>query len=783
MSNRNVFSRFSFTVMATLLVAVSPVLYADVENRPDADDGWSQWTSLGQGYVARRKEPPKVKQLEAEAKKLARPENRLKTTAAKSNASVIEKTGKAGQSPLALWLRTGAEGLYRVSMDDLAAALEKSAKILRHKAMKGKFSLTNAGQPVPWYFDADEDELLFVGEAYDNFYTDENVYKFTDNGAQAMLMAVSEAAPIIGFGYEWPFREMLKFEEEPDYSFITWVVADQPAADYWFWERLFGVYKDLIDVELKAPDPAATGTAQIRVRLRGASNLYPGDDHHVYAELNGEPIGQAVNWDGFNEVILVADFDQSLLKPDGKNTLLLHSDYSLRTNSVQWLDDIELSYERAPIADNGSLWLHNTAAGVQTVTGFTDKNILVIESPVGTPVLRNDALIETDWNGGWTVTFETSADVDYLVAEREALQTPALVLAPRPRLKELNNRADYLVVAPREFEGTAKALATYRNRRFKYVNIVWLDEIYAEFSAGKVDPTAITRFMDWTKNWRTSPSYVTLIGKGTIDQKDRMGYGDSFLPVAMTSSPWGLAVSDQRLLAGDDEASFAIGRLPITTDIEGLAYIDKLINYESSIPGMERYEAVLFADNPDVAGDFHANSEALSQRLLDTNGFDRVTALYHPGDAVRDSMIDSATWETGYVSYDGHGSAAQVGDDLEKFISSADAALLGNYTYPLFTALTCASGDYSLPGVRSLAGALVLNPSGGAIASFAPTGLSLDADAQILGTAFVDSLFAGETTIGSAVRDAKERTAIHISTFMPPLYSVVGEPAIYARED
>ena len=49
-----------------------------------------------------------------------------------------------------------------------------------------------------------------------------------------------------------------------------------------------------------------------------------------------------------------------------------------------------------------------------------------------------------------------------------------------------------------------------------------------------------------------------------------------------------------------------------------------------------------------------------------------------------------------------------------------------NSVYPVFTALTCAAGDDTQPGVRSLASSLVINPGGGSIVSVAPTGLSLD---------------------------------------------------------
>ena len=76
---------------------------------------------------------------------------------------------------------------------------------------------------------------------------------------------------------------------------------------------------------------------------------------------------------------------------------------------------------------------------------------------------------------------------------------------------------------------------------------------------------------------------------------------------------------------------------------------------------------------------------------------------------------------------------------------------------------------------------LVLNPAGGAMSALAPTGLSLDDDAQVLGNAFVDSLFNG-STIGNAIMSTKRQTQGEISDFMPRIYSVVGEPVVYARK-
>ena len=272
-----------------------------------------------------------------------------------------------------------------------------------------------------------------------------------------------------------------------------------------------------------------------------------------------------------------------------------------------------------------------------------------------------------------------------------------------------------------------------------------------------------------------------LAGKGSIDFKDAMGFGDNFLPVVMAANPWALAESDARLLGDAGGAGgLSIGRLPIINDAEGIAYVDKLIAHAGQLGNEAAYRAVLAADNPDKAGDFHRGADTLAEQLYGL-GTDAVTKLYHPSQAVRTNLIASNTWETGLVTYSGHGSPAQIGNYRERFLTAADAAGLSNTHYPVFAALTCAAGSDAQPGTRSLAVTLVLNAQGGAIGALAPSGLSLDAQAHIMGEAFGERLYGDGASVGDALAEAKLDTAGAIDDFMAPIYSVIGDPMTAAR--
>ncbi len=90
-----------------------------------------------------------------------------------------------------MWLRTDAAGLYGVAVADLAAGLGKNPRNIRRKAKRGRLSLTDDDQPVPWYFDNAADRILFVAEAYDTFYTGENAYRFSLGKKMAQRMDVA----------------------------------------------------------------------------------------------------------------------------------------------------------------------------------------------------------------------------------------------------------------------------------------------------------------------------------------------------------------------------------------------------------------------------------------------------------------------------------------------------------------------------------------------------------------------------------------------------------------
>ncbi len=219
----------------------------------------------------------------------AHPSGAAPATQSRAQADTFNKAS----SELSLWLYTGMPGMYSVGLDEVAAETGISAKALQAAAKSRRLGLTNAGRDVPYYYDSTYQRLLFAGEAYTTFYTDENAYRLvTSQKPHPRLISATNVRPTeLPPGQHQPFREVLQFVEETDLMYFTWLYPGDPDARYWFWDYLYGSFRPQIQIPLHVPNPAAAALPFAGEELHGFTNLYPDDEHRVYAALNGVPVG------------------------------------------------------------------------------------------------------------------------------------------------------------------------------------------------------------------------------------------------------------------------------------------------------------------------------------------------------------------------------------------------------------------------------------------------------------------------------------------------------------
>jgi hypothetical protein len=210
--------------------------------------------------------------------------------------------------------------------------------------------------------------------------------------------------------------------------------------------------------------------------------------------------------------------------------------------------------------------------------------------------------------------------------------------------------------------------------------------------------------------------------------------------------------------------------------------VAKLLAWEDSGQGLDG-PATLVADNPDAAGDFEANARDVESSFLQG----RPTTEIFLGqignrDTARADILDAFDQGLSLVSYVGHGGAAVWAS--ENVLNSWDmASMQAQSRQPLVMTMNCLNGYFVAPNYESLSEALVKAEGRGAIATFSPSGLSLDAPAHAFHRALMAELVSGvHERLGDAVLAAQKAYAE--TGLMPELlsvYQLLGDPAMKTR--
>lgn len=358
----------------------------------------------------------------------------------------------------------------------------------------------------------------------------------------------------------------------------------------------------------------------------------------------------------------------------------------------------------------------------------------------------------------------------YLVTGTATLHTPAVARhQPVDLTTPRNARAIYLT--PRAFLAALEPLLARRQVQGWSPVAIAVEDIFAGWSGGEPNPTAIRQFLRYaTATWPTKPEAVILVGDGSSDPRNYLGHGWPSLipPYLAVVDPWLGETACETCFAqldGDDpldESLFQpdlwIGRLPVKTVAELQALVAKSLAYEQSSGAWQRH-AVYLADNPDPAGDFAALlDEAIALQPAQTSAtriyYDPAGPAGRVADAVaaREQTFAAFNQGAGLLAYAGHGLQFQWAFTREgitdPFLLNVDTAtdLRNAPALPVVLSMTCLTGAFQHPSFRgtTIDEALVLNPAGGAIATWSSSGFGVAYGHRQLLLGFVTALWAAE---------------------------------------
>lgn len=312
---------------------------------------------------------------------------------------------------------------------------------------------------------------------------------------------------------------------------------------------------------------------------------------------------------------------------------------------------------------------------------------------------------------------------------------------------------DLVIIAPQLLQSEAERLATFRRENDGLeVAVITTEEVYNEFSSGKLDVSAIRDFMRHLYQKDSNKlKYLLLFGDPSFDFKDIKSNNLNLVPIyesreslhpiySYSSDDYFGFLEDGEgewieligSTAGDHTVDIGIGRMPVKDLQEAQTMVDKLIHYEGTETlGKWRTRVAFIADDGDA--NIHQND---AERLADSVNSKAITyntdKLYldsfeqiagPSGETAPDIVSDlNELMESGalIVNYTGHG--GEIGWAEEGILTLEQIDSWENYNrLPLLITATCEFGRYDSPDLVAGAERALLSKDGGCIALITTT--------------------------------------------------------------
>jgi hypothetical protein len=372
--------------------------------------------------------------------------------------------------------------------------------------------------------------------------------------------------------------------------------------------------------------------------------------------------------------------------------------------------------------------------------------------------------------------------VDIGVPVTTLTRRAAFTLSPwRPLLPSLQG-VDYLIVTHPLFRAQADRIGAAKTGSGLHPAVVETDTAYDLFSGGIVEPRAIQALVRFAARTSGGLRYVLLVGDDSFDPLDLSGRGvPSFVPSLFArDSGWGLVPSENLYADLDDDGApdVAIGRLPVRTPADADALADKIASQDAALAALGETHLAVADNSTETDAPFRDDAQQALALLRDGSSVQWADLAQGPA-AARAALL--AGWQSGVMAthYFGHGGLTEWAD--EQVLNTDDVAALGAGWKPtaLFT-WACLSQYFLGVDGPSLNEALLLQPGGGALASFGPAGITPPARQAPLVARVYEELRSPGITLGEAVRRAKARVvaAEPSSREVVEGFNLFGDPAL-----
>lgn len=341
-----------------------------------------------------------------------------------------------------------------------------------------------------------------------------------------------------------------------------------------------------------------------------------------------------------------------------------------------------------------------------------------------------------------------------------------------------------LIITTNQMKSYAEQIAQlHRDHQNMTVYVYTQEEIFNEFSSGTPTAMGIRRFVKMFYDRNSSRfKYLLLFGAGSWDNRgliytnaDRLlTYQTEIIDdikgaaTCYTSDSYFGMMSDEYSpsLIHREHAQVSVGRIPVSTQEDAQAVVDKISSYLNNPPTIAVYNrALLMCDNGDNNGHL-TQSEATCDTITKYSPSTTVTKIYnglYPWDnkdakAARNAIIQALNYGQAYFCYTGHGkSDSWTAENLWHKIYVRE----NEYAYPPIGFLaTCDSFGFDRLD-DNITEAMLYKKNGGAIAIVAACRTVYKEYNQYLSTAFAREFFSASSAdnIGDVFMRARNSVA------------------------
>lgn len=649
------------------------------------------------------------------------------------------------------WMKVGItqSGLYQISPAFLAKYNQKASQIGVYGHEIGQLPQSNSAprpvdlQPIP--MQKQGDKVVFWGEKFQHSYSDTTFYYIRlDDPAPSILANYSATGSASTAALDYGLS---RFHYEPQtYNLLQ-------SGREWLGDGFFGNVNRSIQYPLSDYKTGLPGNLKGRL---ASSSIAPGTfTFSIPGNTIAPLVFPATTGGRYDQKAYVRDFAAKVYPEIKDGNWSWNLAYSNTTGSG-YIDFIDFEYPRQfnALNENPRYFLPNK----------TDSSFSIS--------IKNLQANHQVWIKETGKTWQKSSSLYFskLAPGTELLVFDPAKAADPSSLELIANQniradasADLIIIASPSILSAAKLFASYRASQGLKTKAYSTAEIYNEFSAGKVDVTAIRDFIRLKK-----PRYLLLFGDASVDYKginkvatatERINYVPSYesreslqpLQTYVSDDYFGLIGNNQGEWLEGNEAenesmAVGIGRIPAKSTEEAFTLVNKIISYET-IKAKQPFRFAWLADDGDsnihvqdaedfsklIPAAFQVNKTYLDQYPQElTNGF-------YGSVAAKKASLDLFNQEADFIHFLGHGSESAWTD--EKVITINELQTLKNSKQlPLLLTATCQFGRFDDPNQLSGAEVSLLSNQGGSIGLISTTRPVFQSSNYLFGQAFYRQL-------------------------------------------